>query len=136
MHETEQLKKLGLKVTAPRLKVLQILEQNKDKHLSAEDVYKALIESGDDIGLATVYRVLSQFEIAGLIERHNFENNYSVFELNQGEHHDHLVCVKCGKVEEFCDPVIEQRQEVIAHNAGFKMQDHSLTIYGLCIDCA
>lgn len=135
MDETRQLKDAGLKVTTPRLKVLQILDNNKEKHLSAEDVYKALLESGEDIGLATVYRVLSQFELAGIIERHNFEGNYSVFELNQGEHHDHLVCVQCGKVEEFCDPVIEKRQEVIASDAGFKMKDHSLTIYGHCTDC-
>lgn len=136
MDETEQLKNVGLKVTIPRLKVLQILEQFKDKHLSAEDVYKALLESGEDVGLATVYRVLGQFEVAGLIQRHNFDGSYSVFELSQGEHHDHLVCIECGKVEEFMDEIIEERQRAIAIKAGFKMKDHSLTIYGHCQQCS
>lgn len=135
MEESQQLKEAGLKITMPRLKVLQILEQSPEHHLSAEGVYKALLDLGEDVGLATVYRVLTQFEVAGLVSRHNFEGGYSVFELTQGEHHDHLVCVKCGRVEEFLDDMIEQRQKLIAENAGFKMTDHSLNIYGLCPTC-
>ncbi|MDP3705569.1 MAG: ferric iron uptake transcriptional regulator [Legionellaceae bacterium] len=135
MDESKQLKNVGLKITMPRLKVLQILEQASDHHLSAEDVYKALSEMGEDVSLATVYRVLTQFETAGLIHRHNFEGGYSVFELSQGEHHDHLVCVKCGRVEEFLDDIIEQRQHLIAERAGFKMTDHALNIYGVCSNC-
>lgn len=135
MQESQQLKDAGLKITMPRLKILQILEQSVDHHLSAEDVYKALLEQEEDVGLATVYRVLTQFEDAGLVNRHNFEGGCSVFELSQGQHHDHLVCVKCGRVEEFVDEVIEQRQNMIAERAGFKMMDHALTIYGLCPGC-
>lgn len=135
MEESKQLKNAGLKITLPRLKVLQILEQSRDHHLSAEGVYKALLETGEDVGLATVYRVLTQFEAAGLVSRHNFEGGYSVFELSQGEHHDHLVCVKCGRVEEFVDAVIEQRQKIIAEKAQFKMTDHALNIYGICPQC-
>ena len=135
MEESQQLKDAGLKITMPRLKVLQILESASDHHLSAEDVYKALLDMGEDVGLATVYRVLTQFETAGLINRHNFEGGYSVFELSQGAHHDHLVCVKCGRVEEFIDDVIEARQKMIAENARFKMTDHALNIYGLCPKC-
>ncbi|CEK09499.1 ferric iron uptake transcriptional regulator [Legionella hackeliae] len=135
MEESQQLKDAGLKITMPRLKVLQILEQSRDHHLSAEGVYKALLEMGEDVGLATVYRVLTQFEAAGLVNRHNFEGGHSVFELSQGTHHDHLVCVKCGKVEEFIDEIIEQRQQLIAKQANFKMTDHALNIYGLCPEC-
>ena len=135
MEESQQLKEAGLKITMPRLKILQIMEQSADHHLSAEDVYRALSDMGEDVGLATVYRVLTQFETAGLINRHNFEGGYSVFELSQGDHHDHLVCVKSGRVEEFVDEVIEQRQKMIAQNAGFKMTDHALNIYGLCPLC-
>ncbi|MDX1838488.1 ferric iron uptake transcriptional regulator [Legionella taurinensis] len=135
MEESQQLKDAGLKITMPRVKVLQILEQSRDHHMSAENVYKALIEMGEDVGLATVYRVLTQFETAGLVSRHNFEGGHSVFELSQGEHHDHLVCVKCGRVEEFIDDIIEKRQEAIARQAHFKMTDHALNIYGLCPDC-
>lgn len=135
MEENKQLKNAGLKITIPRLKVLQILEQSPQHHLSAEGVYKALIETGEDVGLATVYRVLTQFETAGLVSRHNFEGGYSVFELNQGAHHDHLVCVKCGCVEEFVDEVIEQRQKKIAEKALFQMTDHALNIYGICPRC-
>ena len=135
MEESQQLKDAGLKITMPRLKVLQILEQSYDHHLSAESVYKALIEMGEDVGLATVYRVLTQFETAGLVSRHNFEGGHSVFELSQGEHHDHLVCVKCGRVDEFIDEIIEQRQRLIAQQANFKMTDHALNIYGLCPVC-
>jgi Fur family transcriptional regulator, ferric uptake regulator len=135
VEESQQLKSVGLKITLPRLKVLQILEQSTNHHLSAEDVYKALLDSGEDVGLATVYRVLTQFEAAGLVSRHNFEGGHSVFELSQGEHHDHLVCVKCGLVEEFVDEVIEQRQKIIAEKAHFKMTDHALNIYGICPQC-
>lgn len=135
MEESQQLKDAGLKITMPRLKILQILEQSRDHHLSAESVYKALLDMGEDVGLATVYRVLTQFEAAGLVARHNFEGGHSVFELSQGEHHDHLVCVKCGRVEEFIDEIIEQRQRMIAEEANFKMTDHALNIYGLCPAC-
>lgn len=129
------LKKAGLKVTLPRLKILTLLEQAKDHHLSAEAIYRDLLESGEDIGLATVYRVLTQFEEAGLVVRHHFEGDQSVFELNHGEHHDHLVCVTCGRVEEFVDHVIEKRQREIAKKAGYTITDHSLNIYGVCADC-
>lgn len=135
MEESQQLKNAGLKITLPRLKILHILEQSHNHHLSAEDVYKALLEMGDDVGLATVYRVLTQFEAAGLVARHNFEGGHSVFELSQGEHHDHLVCVTCGRVEEFFDEVIEQRQKIIAEQSGFQMTDHDLNIYGICAAC-
>ena len=129
------LKKAGLKVTLPRIKILQILENAKEHHVSAEDVYRILLESSEDIGLATVYRVLTQFEEAGLVIRHNFEGAHSVFELDNGRHHDHLVCVKCGRVEEFVDPVIEEHQKEIAKKAGYTITDHSLNIYGACPDC-
>lgn len=135
MAESQQLKEAGLKITLPRVKILQILEQSNEHHLSAENVYKALLEMGEDVGLATVYRVLTQFETAGLVSRHNFEGGHSVFEIIQGEHHDHLVCVKCGRVDEFVDDIIEQRQRLIAEKANFKMTDHSLNIYGLCPSC-
>jgi Fur family ferric uptake transcriptional regulator len=129
------LKKAGLKITLPRIKILEILENAKDHHLSAEDVYRILVESGDDIGLATVYRVLTQFEEAGLVVRHHFSEEHSVFELDHGEHHDHLVCVKCGKVKEFVDHVIEERQRQVAADAEFSITDHSLNIYGICKSC-
>lgn len=133
--ESQDLRKVGLKVTLPRMKILEILEQNEQRHLSAEDVYKALLEAGEDIGLATVYRVLTQFETAGLVTRHHFEGGHSVFELSQGEHHDHILCVKCGRVDEFVDEVIEERQHKIAEKAGYEMTDHSLYIYGVCGKC-
>ncbi len=135
MEESHQLKEAGLKITLPRLKVLQILEQAGDRHLSAEAVYKTLLDMGEDVGLATVYRVLTQFEAVGLVTRQNFEGGHSVFELDQGEHHDHLVCIKCGRVEEFFDETIEERQQLIAEKAGYEMTDHSLNIYGICADC-
>lgn len=135
MEESQQLKAAGLKITMPRLKILQILEQAEHHHLSAESVYKLLAEQGEDVGLATVYRVLTQFEAAGLISRHNFEGGHSVFELKQEEHHDHLVCIKCGQVEEFFDSVIEKRQQEIAEEKRFLMSDHALTIYGFCLIC-
>lgn len=129
------LKKAGLKVTLPRLKILQILEEAQEKHLSAEDVYRILSQAGEEIGLATVYRVLTQFQEAGLVIRHNFEEEHAVFELDHGEHHDHLVCVKCGGVEEFTDPVIEKRLREVGKETAFTITDHSLNIYGICGSC-
>jgi Fur family ferric uptake transcriptional regulator len=133
--ENQELRKAGLKVTLPRVKILQLLESSDNKHMSAEDVYKALIEADEDVGLATVYRVLTQFETAGLVVRHHFEGGHSVFELDSADHHDHIVCNKCGNVEEFFDEVIENQQEKIAKKFGFKITDHSLYLYGLCADC-
>jgi Fur family ferric uptake transcriptional regulator len=133
--ESLELKKAGLKATLPRVKILEILEQNTHLHMRAEDVYKALLESGDDVGLATVYRVLTQFEAAGLVTRHHFEGGHAVFELNQGQHHDHILCVSCGRVDEFVDEVIEDRQRAIARQHGYSITDHSLHIYGKCADC-
>lgn len=133
--ESQDLRKAGLKVTLPRMKVLEILEQAEQRHMSAEDVYKALLESGEEIGLATVYRVLTQFEGAGLLSRLSIEGGHAVFELRDGAHHDHLLCVSCNKIEEFVDEVIEQRQRDIAANKGFKMTEHSLYIYGICKEC-
>ncbi len=130
MSENHELRKAGLKVTLPRVKILQILEQTTDRHLSAEDVYKALLEAGDDIGLATVYRVLTQFEQAGLVERHNFDGGHSVFEIDNGEHHDHLVCTESGKVIEFHNARIEQLQDEIAKELGYELTGHSLVLYG------
>jgi Fur family ferric uptake transcriptional regulator len=129
------LKKAGLKITTPRLKILQILENTKEHHLSAEEIYRMLIEADEDIGLATVYRVLTQFQETGLVVRHHFEEGHSVFELADGAHHDHLVCIKCNKVREFMDEVIEERQRFMAEQAGFTITDHSLTIYGFCENC-
>lgn len=127
---------MGLKVTIPRVKILQILEkQTNERHLSAEKVYKILLSENEEIGLATVYRVLTQFETAGLVTRHHFEGGNSVFELNRGVHHDHIVCMKCGKVDEFTDPVIEKRQEDIAQQLGYSLTDHSLYLYGVCSQC-
>ena len=133
--ENQELRKAGLKVTLPRVKILQILESSDTKHLSAEDVYKALIEADEDVGLATVYRVLTQFETAGLVMRHHFEGGSSVFELDTIDHHDHIVCQTCGNVEEFYDEVIEEQQEKIAKKYGFKITDHSMYLYGICKDC-
>jgi len=133
--DRKDLKTAGLKITLPRTKILHILETAGSSHLSAEEIYKKLLEQGDDVGLATVYRVLTQFETAGLIIRHNFGEGRSVFELDQGEHHDHLVCINCEKVTEFVDPIIEQRQSIIANENNFHMTDHALYIYGLCSEC-
>lgn len=130
--ERQDLRKAGLKITLPRLKVLEILENSKQRHLSAEDVYKALLAMGEEIGLATVYRVLTQFEGAGLVSRLNIEGGHAVFELDDGDHHDHLFCVNCNRIIEFYDEVIEQRQRAIAESNGFEMTDHSLYIYGVC----
>jgi Fur family transcriptional regulator, ferric uptake regulator len=132
MHDQKDLKNAGLKATLPRLKILELFENSKERHLSAEDVYKILINTSEDVGLATVYRVLTQFEEAGLLVRHHFESGKAVFELNEGTHHDHIVCVKCGRVEEFYDAEIEKRQQDAAESRGFKMQEHSLMIYGIC----
>ncbi len=132
---SKDLRKAGLKVTLPRMKILEMLEQSENRHLSAEDVYKALLEAGDDIGLATVYRVLTQFEAAGIVQRHYFEGNQSVFELAEGEHHDHMVCLDCGAIEEFYDETIEERQEKVAQERGFAISDHSLILYGKCKAC-
>jgi len=136
-EENQELRAAGLKVTVPRLKILQLLETSEVRHLAAEEVYKMLLETGDDVGLATVYRVLTQFESAGLVKRHHFEGGRSVFELtrNELEHHDHIVCVKCGLVEEFFDEVIEKRQHDIAEAKGFEVTEHSHYIYGLCPAC-
>ena len=122
--EGKDLRKAGLKVTLPRLKILDILEGSATRHLSAEDIYRTLLESNEDIGLATVYRVLTQFEAAGLVTRHHFEDGMAVFELNQGTHHDHIVCLDCGRVEEFMDAGIEERQTAVAQRLGFSIRDH------------
>lgn len=132
---TQQLKDAGLKVTLPRMKVLSVFESAKAQHFSAEMVYKSLLEQGEDVGLATIYRVLTQFESAGIIKRHHFEGGHAIYELADGDHHDHLVCAKCERVEEFYDEVIENQQEVVAKKAGFKIIDHSLTLYGICQAC-
>ena len=132
---SQDLRGAGLKATLPRVKILEIMEAEENRHLSAEEIYNILAEAGDEVGLATVYRVLTQFESAGLVTRHHFEGGTSVFELNQGQHHDHILCVKCGRVDEFVDEVIEQRQKIIAEKAGFSMTDHCLYIYGICEDC-
>lgn len=131
------LKNTGLKTTLPRLKILNLFEHSSVRHLSAEDVYKELLNEGEDIGLATVYRVLTQFEQAGLLERHHFESGKAIFELKSDGHHDHLVCLQCGKVEEFYDAEIEKRQMSIAKERGFKLQEHSLSLYADCTktDC-
>lgn len=133
--ESQDLKKAGLKATLPRLRILQLLEKNPQQHLSAEEVYKALLEIGEDVGLATVYRVLTQFESAGLVLRHHFEGGLSVFELNEGYHHDHLVCIKCGKIVEFVDEIIERQQCTIAQQHHFEITEHYLYIYGICPQC-
>jgi Fur family ferric uptake transcriptional regulator len=134
--ESSDLRNVGLKVTLPRVKILEILEkQTEEKHLSAEKVYKILLSEGEEIGLATVYRVLTQFETAGLVMRHHFEGGNSVFELTEGSHHDHIVCIKCGRVDEFADKVIETRQLDIAKKLGYQLTDHSLYLYGQCSKC-
>jgi len=132
MTDSTDLKKAGLKATLPRLKILDILEHTKMRHMTAEDVYKAMLAVGEEVGLATVYRVLTQFEQAGLVIRHNFEGGRAVFEINEGRHHDHIVCIECDKVFEFHDPTIEERQRKVAEKAGFVMDEHSLYIYGVC----
>ena len=130
--EGKDLRKAGLKVTLPRIKILDILESSGNRHLSAEDIYRKLVDLREDIGLATVYRVLTQFEAAGLVTRHHFANGMAVFELNAGDHHDHILCVDCGHVEEFMDEGIEERQQAVAKVHGFSISDHALVIYGHC----
>ena len=130
--EDQDLRRAGLKVTFSRMKILELLENSEKRHMSAEDIYKALLDVGKEIGLATIYRVLTQFEAAGLVIRHHFESGQAVFELERGSHHDHLICVKCGKIVEFVDESIETKQEQIAEENGFKISDHSLIIYGVC----
>jgi Fur family ferric uptake transcriptional regulator len=135
--EGKDLRRAGLKVTLPRLKILEILEHSATRHMSAEEIYKTLLESSEDIGLATVYRVLTQFEGAGLVARHHFEDGMAVFEINHGTHHDHVVCMDCGAVEEFVDQDIEARQNAVAARLGYRIQEHSMILYGRCqrTDC-
>lgn len=133
--ESTDLKKAGLKVTLPRMKILDLMESSNVRHQSAEDIYQSLRDEGEEVGLATVYRVLTQFEAAGLVTRHHFEGGQAVFELNREGHHDHIVCVICGKVEEFFDDVIENQQLKVADSKGFTITDHSLTLYGKCPEC-
>ena len=133
MSEPKELKETGLKVTAPRLKVLDLFQHSPERHLTAEDVYRKLLEDHADIGLATVYRVLTQFEHAGLLARQHFEAGKAVFELSEGGHHDHLVCMQCGRVEEFYDAEIEKRQSAVAKERGFELHGHSLALYADCI---
>jgi Fur family ferric uptake transcriptional regulator len=132
MTHADELKSSGLKATLPRIKILEVFQRTERRHLTAEDVFKMLLADGADIGLATVYRVLMQFEQAGLLRRSNFESGKAVFELNEGQHHDHLVCLDCGRVEEFFDAGIEQRQRAIAVTRGFELQEHSLALYARC----
>ena len=133
----QSLRDVGLKVTLPRVKILEMLERSSHsrEHMSAEDVYKTLLGSGEEIGLATVYRVLTQFETAGLVKRHHFEGGNSIFELNRGDHHDHILCVKCGQVDEFVSEEIEQLQSQVAERLGYDLKDHSLYLYGVCPTC-
>ena len=137
MTRTEEIKNSGLKATLPRIKILELFQKTLLRHMTAEDVYKALLSEGADIGLATVYRVLTQFEQAGLLTRNHFESGKSVFELNEGHHHDHLVCLTCGRVEEFFDAEIEARQHAVAKERGFELQEHALSLYAACtkLDC-
>jgi Fur family ferric uptake transcriptional regulator len=137
MNRADNLKSSGLKATLPRLKILEVFERAAERHMTAEDVYKALLAEGADIGLATVYRVLMQFEQAGLLSRSHFESGKSVFELNEGTHHDHLVCLTCGRVEEFFDAEIEARQREVADKRGFQLHEHALALYATCTksDC-
>ena len=132
MKHADELKSSGLKATLPRIKILEIFQHTTRRHMTAEDVYKALLMEGADIGLATVYRVLMQFEQAGLLSRSNFESGKAVFEINEGQHHDHLVCLDCGRVEEFFDAQIEQRQREVTVSRGFELQEHSLALYARC----
>jgi Fur family transcriptional regulator, ferric uptake regulator len=133
MNQIEELKSSGLKATLPRIRILEVFQKAAVRHMTAEDVFKILLNEGADIGLATVYRVLMQFEQAGILSRNHFESGKSVFELNEGQHHDHLVCMTCGRVEEFFDPDIEARQRAVAHARGFELQEHSLALYATCV---
>jgi Fur family ferric uptake transcriptional regulator len=129
---SDELKRAGLKATLPRLKILRLFEDSDTRHLAAEEIYRQLLEAGEEVGLATVYRVLTQFEMAGLVRRHHFEGDKAIFELNETGHHDHMVCTACGKVLEFFDEALEARQREIAANQGFFISDHSLYLYGTC----
>lgn len=137
MADPQNLKSVGLKVTGPRLKILELFQKASVRHMTAEDVYRQLMAEEMDIGLATVYRVLTQFEQAGILERHHFETGKAVFEMNAGKHHDHLVCLECGRVEEFFDPEIERLQNQVAEQRGFKVREHALYLYADCLtsDC-
>ncbi len=137
MSNIEELKSTGLKATLPRLKILEVFQKAKQRHMTAEDVYRVLLEERSDIGLATVYRVLMQFEQASLLSRSNFESGKAVYELDEGQHHDHLVCLDCGRVEEFFDAEIEKRQQMVAKSRGFVLQEHALSLYASCVkpDC-
>jgi Fur family ferric uptake transcriptional regulator len=136
MANIDELKNTGLKATLPRLKILEIFQAGSQRHMTAEDVFRVLLNEHSDIGLATVYRVLTQFEQAGILERSHFESGKAVYELNEGTHHDHLICTSCGKVEEFYDAEIERRQQMISKDKGWILQDHAMSLYGLCGDCA
>ena len=136
MDMIDELKSTGLKATLPRLKILEIFQRAEMRHMTAEDVYRLLLAEQSDIGLATVYRVLTQFEQAGILSRNNFESGKATYELNEGKHHDHFVCTACGKVEEFYDPEIEKRQQIVAKSKGWVVQDHSMALYGHCAQCA
>ncbi|MDR6534961.1 ferric iron uptake transcriptional regulator [Variovorax soli] len=136
MGNIDELKNTGLKATLPRLKILEIFQNGGQRHMTAEDVFRVLLNEHSDIGLATVYRVLTQFEQAGILERSHFESGKAVYELNEGKHHDHLVCTGCGRVEEFYDAEIERRQQMISKDKGWILQDHAMSLYGLCADCA
>ena len=129
MNEESDLKKAGLKVTLPRLRILELLEDQKENHLSAEDIFKGLLALGEDVGLATVYRVLTQFEQAGIVKKNNFEDGRAVYELHQDQHHDHMICVETGKIIEFNDEIIEKRQSEVAKELGYKIEDHSMVLY-------
>ena len=132
MTNADELKNSGLKATLPRIKILEVFQQTRQRHMTAEDVFKVLLAEGSDVGLATVYRVLMQFEQAGILSRNHFESGKSVFELNEGQHHDHLVCMDCGRVEEFFDAEIEKRQRAVAQTRGFELQEHALSLYASC----
>ncbi|RGE44844.1 ferric iron uptake transcriptional regulator [Comamonas testosteroni] len=136
MKNIDELKSTGLKATLPRLKILEIFQKGAQRHMTAEDVFRVLLDERSDIGLATVYRVLTQFEQAGILIRSNFESGKAVYELDEGQHHDHFVCTSCGKVEEFYDAEIENRQKLIAKDKGWVIQDHSMALYGQCAECA
>ncbi len=136
MANIDELKSTGLKATLPRLKILDVFQKGVIRHMTAEDVFRVLLEERSDIGLATVYRVLTQFEQAGILSRSHFESGKAVYELNEGNHHDHLICTSCGRVEEFYDAEIEKRQQIVSKGKGWILQDHAMSLYGLCADCA
>ncbi|MDD0810822.1 ferric iron uptake transcriptional regulator [Curvibacter sp. RS43] len=136
MANIEELKNTGLKATLPRLKILELFQKGRQRHMTAEDVFRVLLQEQSDIGLATVYRVLTQFEQAGILSRSHFESGKAVYELNEGQHHDHLVCTSCGKVEEFYDAEIERRQQLVAKTKNWLLQDHAMSLYGLCEACS